>query len=357
MRSRVLWIILIVATALLIAAYIVGGRPRPVCQAGGSIVALQADDRGLVWLETAGAGPPPTGSISVLERGDRAPRSIHPQRPIRSLALSADQVFVLESDGQRGSLLSIPRSGGQPTTLAEGLLRPAGLLVEGAAAYWTETRPAAAPHVWHIPALLPRTVFCSRPILAEGVEQAITAIESQTDEFQGALLGVDDGRLYWLDVSGADRYGSWSTIRSAPSTGGLAETVAREKGMRTALLEAGTLYWTAPSEDAGDPLQYCCIRRATVPEGSPTTLTDWLMPGGKLHRYRGQLYYAGVDGLWAVSETLGRGRQLGRGIVSHGQAVGWRGSIYGVGLLPEGDVLVRRPLTLGARLKAAARVQ
>lgn len=357
MRSRVLCVTLIVVTALLVAAYIVGGRPRPVWQASGSIVALQADDRGLVWLETAGGGPPPTGSIFVRRPGDQAPRPIHPERPIRSFALSADQVFVLESDGQRGSLLSVPRGGGQPTTLAEGLLRPSSLLVEGTAAYWTETRPAAAPHVWHIPALLPRTVVRSQPTQAQGARQAIAAVETQAEQFQGALLGLHADRLYWLDISGSDVHGSWSTIRSVPSTGGLVETVARVRGVRTALLEAGTLYWTASSEDAGDPLQYCCIRQARVPEGSPTTLTDWLIPGGRLHRYGGQLYYAGIDGLWAVPEALGRGRRLRRGIVSHGLAVGWRGSIYGVGLSPEGDVLIQRPLTLGARLKAAARVQ
>ncbi len=356
MRSRVLWIILIVVTALLVAAYIVGGRPRPVCQVGGSIVALQADDRGLVWLETAGAGPPPTLSISVLERGDRAPRCIHPERPIRSFALSADHVLVLESDGQRGSLLSVPRSGGQATTLAEGLLRPTSLLLEGTAAYWTETRPAAAPHVWHIPTLLPRAMVCSRPIQSQGAGQAIVAIEAQTDEFQGTLLGLHDGRLYWLDILAATNSDSWSTIRSVPTTGGLTETIARERGVRTALLEADTLYWTAPSEDAGDPLHCCCIRRAVLPQDSPVTLTDWVMAGGSLCRFRGQLYYGAVDGLWAVPDALGTARQVGKRVVTRGLVVGWSGAIYQVAIAPEGDILLRRPLSLGTRLKAAARV-
>jgi len=66
------------------------------------------------------------------------------------------------------------------------------------------------------------------------------------------------------------------------------------------------------------------------------------------------LYYVAVDGLWTVPERLSLPRQIRRSVVSRELAAGWRGAVYEVVPVAEGeDGLLRRPLTAGARLRAA----
>lgn len=355
MRSRILLALLVVVLlALLLTGYLLGGRARLIYRGAGRIVALRGDDSGLVWLQIEAGEASAAGRIFALGEGSRSAQAIYSEPRAVSLALSGDRVLALATDGESGELLSIPRSGGQPKTIASGLSRPAGLCADGGAVYWTETDAARLPHVWHIPLLLPRTVIRRGSIDGQGDPQALAAIEAAADGFVGSLLGLYGERLYWIDVSGATASGSWSAIRSVPSTGGSVELLVRERGFCNGVLEGDTLHWTAPSQDAGNPLHCCSIRRASVPDGPPVTLTDWLTSGGSLCRCGKRLYYVAVDGLWTVPERLSLPRQIRRSVVSRELAAGWRGAVYEVVPVAEGeDGLLRRPLTAGARLRAA----
>jgi hypothetical protein len=355
MRSRILWVsLLTVVVALVIVAYVLGGRPRPVYEGAGAIAALEADDRGLVWLEGDAASEQPGGRVLALTDGDHSPRAIYSELRAQTLSVNGDHVFIVATGGETGELLSVPRGGGQPQAIAEGLQQPGGLWAGEGAVYWTETVSARFPHVSHMPALLGRTTVHRCPLQGGGGAETLAAVEADGGRFHGELLGVHGDRLHWIEFSGATEGHGWSAIRSVPATGGLVETLVREGGAQTALLDGATLYWTAPSEDAGNPLHYASIRRSSVPEFSPVTLTDWLLPGGRLCRLRNRLYYAAIDGLWAVPERLALPRQMTRAMASRRLAAGWRGALYEVVAGPEGkDRLVRRPVTVGARLRAA----
>lgn len=352
MISRVSLITAFLAAGLVLVGNYVGDRPRVVYHSAKAIVALESDCDGLLWL--AKSDEDTAGSLFALDRGSRSPRLLHPEPRLTEFALAGDRVLAFRAAGQTAELLSLPRAGGEPSELVGGLSRPRGLAADGRAAYWTESRPAAAPHVWHIPVLRPRTCLRACSLAGEGARRTIAVAEADEPSFGGSLLGVHEGRLYWLDTFGRSLGAGWSAIRSVSVDGGQVETVAVEGGRQAALLDESALYWTAPSEDAWAPLAYSCVRRTSLPHIAPVTLTDWLMGGGRLLLAGGQLHYAASDGVWAVPHHLGEPRQLNAAGGGSSLVAGSGGWVYQALSTEEGgSLLLRHPVTLAARLRAA----
>lgn len=344
---------LCLAAALVVVGHVIGGRPRTVWRSTQTIFALESDDEGLFWL--AKSDPEASGgSLFAVARGRQSPRVLYRQERLIEMALAGESVLALEADGQAANLLLIPRDGGQPTALARGLRRPGGLAFADGVAYWTETRPALAAHVRHIPVLQFRTWLRACSTDGQGVPRTIGVAEAAADDLGNCLLGVGQGSVYWLHVSGRSYGLGWSALRSVSVNGGRVETAVLERGTQVAILEGDDLYWTAPSEDAGDPRRYRCVRRGSPPRISSVTITDWLMAEGALFALDGRIYYAAPDGIWAVPPHLGEPRLLKP--VGSGSAVvtGFRGSVYQA-LASEGggSMLLRRPVVLRARLRAA----
>jgi hypothetical protein len=333
-------------------SYVRGGGPQPVYTTAGEIVGLVADDDGLLWLEKPKPDSP-GGALYALAKGTGAPSCLHRDPRLTEIAAAGDRVFGIELEGDRGAVVAIPRAGGGITRLAENLTRPAGLAEHAGTVYWTETAPAPLKHVYHVPVLEARTTL--RALAAGGGEpHSLAACEGGPAGFQGELVGVHAGRLYWLDRFGQRFAEGWSAVRSVPTAGGVPEalTVQRSVG-NDAVLEGGELFFTAPSEDAGQPLSYRCLRRVQVSGGEPETLTDWLPADGRLARYRGTTYCGALDGVWAVPDRLAPPTLLSDSVLTAGKLVaGMGGDLYEVGASAGGNSLYRMPLTLGGRTRA-----
>jgi hypothetical protein len=275
-----------------------------------------------------------------------------------AIAPAGGQVLALEvpADGRSGALVAIPRVGGPAVTRVAGLSRPQGLVAAGSGAYWTEALPAPSPHVWHVPALAPKVLVRSVALSGNASPRLLAVTEGSPAGFRSTLLGVAGERFYWIDFVGSAGGWGWSVTRAVPLAGGTVEAIRTDQGPQTGLLARGTLYATAPSEDAGDPLRFCCVRRSSPPEAAPTTLTDWLWPGGTLCDVGGRVHYASEDGVWSVPKRLARPRQLRPAIRARGPAVARSGAIYAVLGGPRGSVLLRQPVSPAARLRAAAQL-
>jgi len=341
--------LLVVLAAL---SYARGGGFQPVYTTAGQIVGLAADDDGLLWLEKPKPDSP-GGSLFALAKGADAPSCLHPDPHLTEIAVAGDRVFGIELAGDLGALVAIPRSGGGVTRLAGDLIRPAGLAEQAGTLYWTETTPASQAHVYHVPVLEARTTIHALPA-GGGQSRALVAFPGEPAGFQGKLLGVQAERLYWLDRFGQRLSDGWAVVRRVPTAGGVPEalTVQRSVG-NDAVLEGGELFFTAPSEDAGQPLNYRCLRRVQVPAGEPETLTDWLPAAGRLVRYRGTTYYCVLDGVWAVPARIAPPTLLIDTLLTAGKLVaGMGGGLYAVGGTSSGNSLCRMPLTFGGRLRA-----
>ncbi len=355
MVSRLWWIIPLLIVVLVGAAYVVGGRPRPVARVSGRVSALTADAGGLLGLEARQPDSPAGGSLFALPGGEGVARPLCPSEQIADLAPAGDRVLALAvaADGQSGSLVDLPRAGGTAEPRVTGLSRPQSLLVDGGNAYWTEALAAAAPHIWHVPAMAPKVLLRSCALKGDGTPRLLAVTEGSLAGFRGKLFGVVDDRFYWMDYRGAASGWGWSVTRAVPLAGGTVQAIRTDQGPQTGLIHGRTLYATAPSEDAGDPLRFCCVRRSSPPEAAPATLTDWLWPGGTLCAVNGRIYYASQDGVWAVPERLARPRQLQPVGAASGLAAARAGAVYEVASGPKGGVISRRPVTAGARLRAA----
>jgi len=357
MLARVWWLPLLLLVALASAAYVVGGRPRPAAQTSGLVFALGADARGLLWLETRQTDPAAGGSIFTLPGDGGPPRCVYPAEHVTDLAPAGERVLALEVDaeGKTGSLVDVPRAGGAAQQLFVGLPRPKGLVADGRSAYWTEALPATMPHVWHIPALGPKVLVRSAALSGNATAGLLAVTEGSDAGFTGKLLGVVGERFYWIDFIHAAGGPGWSVARAVPLGGGTVQAVRSDPGLQTGFLDRGALYWTAPSEDAGDPLAFCCVRRASPPDAAAVTLTDWLWPGGTLCEAGGRVYYGSLDGVWAVPERLAKPRRLEP--VGHGTGLvaGRAGVVYEVVGGAKGSLITGRAVAPTARLRAAWR--
>ena len=353
-RCALLIIVLLLAV-LVVVGYFVGGRPSVVYSSPATILAVHSDGEALLLLarsDAKGTG----GSLYALPLGSSRSQALYARDRLTEILPAGDRVLALESDGPSANLIAIPRRGATPFALATDLRRPAGLAADEESVYWTESVPAIAPHVWHVPALQPRILLRSCSLTGRGGVRTLAAAEGSGNQLDGEILGLHGGRLYWLQRFGKLHGDGWSAIRSAPAHGGIVTTHVLERGPQAAMLRGEALYWSGPSEDAGDPLQFRCVRHAALPHLSPHTLTDWLAWGGSFFWVGGQLYYAAYDGVWAVPGRLGRPRQL-EGAAGGPLSAGLGGSVYGVVTLKNGDhALLRRPVTLTARLRAAMRL-
>jgi len=357
MLARLWWIPLLLLAGLACAAYVVGGSPRPIARPSGRVFALTADAQGLVWLETRQTEPSVGGSLFVLRGDGGAPRCLYPAERIADVASAGERVLALEVDAEAktGSLVELPRAGGTGQRLLTGLPRPKGLVADRGSAYWTEALPATTPHVWHIPALGPKVLIRSANLSGHATAGLLAVTEGSDAGFRGKLLGVTDERFYWIDFIEAASGRGWSITRALRLAGGTAQIVRSDPGPQTGLLHRGVLYWTAPSEDAGDPFGFCCLRRASPPDATPVTLTDWLWPTGTFCEAGGRIYYGSRDGVWTVPRRLAKPRRLEPARYTSGLVAGRAGVVYEVAAGVKGSLITGRPVTTAARLRAAWR--
>jgi hypothetical protein len=353
MSRRLSLALLCVLVLLIAAAYVRGGFPYPVYRTTGQVVSLDADPRGVYWLEGGQQG---ADTLCVLDGGRGPVRRVLSQPGLTAVASAGESFVVLQRTDLAGALLQVPRAGGAPAPLAQGLSHPVGLTVFDGQAYWTETRPRLVLFARHIPATQARVVLRAIPLSGQGSARMVAWLSGGTVEFAGEPLGGRNGRVYWLEATGQDCGAGWSSVCSVAAQGGPVERVTLERGPQTARLIGDELYWTGQSEDAGNPGQVHTLRRAALAQPSPQTLTDWLPGSGRLCEAGGRVFYSCLGGIWAVPERRALPRLLIDRPIAKGLVTGYGGALYAMAATPGATVLQRRPVTLGARLRAGVRI-
>lgn len=354
MTYRLLTVAILVLLIAGAVAYVIGGRPRVVYQTAGEIVGLTADDRGLLWLERPRGADTPGGGLYALDDGADQPVCLYSGPRVIAFAPAGDRVLALGVTGNAGSVLSIPRSGGEARLLATPLERPGSIASSDGVAYWTEGREAILDHVPHVPVANPRTLIRSAAVGGHAATRTVVAFEADGDSPDDKLLGVDRGRLCWLDRFGERYSGGWAAVRRVATEGGVTETLTTERSVTNdAVLDEGVLYWTAPSEDAGRPQAFRCVRCVPVSGGEPETLTDWLPSLGQLARSDRKTYYGSSGGVWLVPDELSPPRMVGRPVPGSPQVAARNGRMYQALPAEDGWSLCRRPLTSTGRLIVA----
>lgn len=354
MLTRVFIAVLVAVTVVLGVGYQRGGRPLPVYTTTGTFVRLLADDQALFWLEKSKPATP-GAALYMLKDSSRRPTPLYRENRLAEAVAEPNVVFALQRTGETGAVIAVPRQGGRPTRLATGLVHPAGLAVAGGRIYWTETVPGRLHHVLHVPAVQGRTILRSLPVRG-GRPRVVAVWEEDADRFPGQLLGVYGDRFYWLDRFGGAGSEGWSAVRRVAVNGGVPRRLVLNRSrVNEAVLDGKRLFFTAPSEDAGRPLAFRCVRQLDLSCSAvvPHTLTDWLPPTGKLVRSEGRMYSGSLEGLWRVPAALARPLPVGESGFGSPLLVRHHGALYFVGPTTGGFAIYRFPLTFGGRLLAA----
>jgi len=349
--------------ALLVFVYARGRRPVMVAAAGGPVQQILPTAKALYWLETAADGQNrlmrqarPGGSSEVI------PTAPHPLQ----IAAAGSFLYVLEGGEQgpdprcpypQGSLSRIAPDG-QRTVLVEGLVTPSQLLAEGDTLYWSETYPARAPGVPHVPALQYLTVLKALP-QSGGTPKSIALVEGVRPEFEGQLLGAQEDFFYWAEQHDAAGIMGSTQMKRAPLAGGSPVRLAAELADQRAARTPEAIYWTAPSPEAMQPFGTAALKKLPYGQTEPILLTDWLFPGGTFLVQHRQVYYHDGTGLWRLRAGREPAILLEQRLGGRRAVALDRGLLYAADQAGTGDQvtyrIVRRPVSLGGWIRNALR--
>ncbi len=371
--------------AFVLAALLVlgvrGGGPAVLAPAGGEVRHVAATARGLWWIEASGG----SSRLMFLDRVGGQPRVVTTGANLTACAVRDSDTYFLDagvdSAAPAGRLLRVPAdASASPVPLAESLTNPTHLLVDDQGICWTETLPARAPAVPHVPALGCVSLLRSLPRQG-GTPRLVARIADTTPAFSGQLLGSSGEECFWMESRAGGELGV-TLLRSAPRQGGDPATrwlsCARSRG---ALSDLGSAFVSDTSTEASPAGAFASVHSLPLSGGAsnaaggesnaagePTLLTDWLLPGGWLLARERSVYYVG-ESLWQVPEARDWPREFLPKIGSPAAADIGRGfcsaAVRRARLAPAGAaapaggnsmepvVLARWPLTLRARVRAA----
>lgn len=343
------WLFLILA--LLVVALAATRLPRSARTAvkADQVKLLCVSAGGVYWVDQA-----PGGGATLLHaaRVGAAPRTLASAPSITSLAAAGKSLVYLTEDKtpSSGQLWQAGPGSAPPRSLRQGLRAPRGLLATREHLYWVETRPAPVPGIACVPVLQPLSLIYRANL--DGEAPALLAVsESDEAHFPGRLMGERDGQLYWLQHSGQQYQHPITTVSRVPVQGGPAEQMARAEGLQEALVVGSTLYWTAPSEEISPPGAGRSVRCLPLAGGEARTLTDWLSPRGALGMIGGRVVYCDQTTVWRIPSRLGEAQPVAKFAQNPDCLTIYNGAVYTPTTTPEGGRLMRRPLTLGARLR------
>lgn len=254
------------------------GQPGGASPAAPAILDFHAIDGHWHWLRQE-------GDQVRLQVGGAHGRSLNlaSGRSWTEVAADRESIWLLRREGARGALLKLPRTGGEPTVVLDGLASPAALHVSEQRVFWIETQPAAISGLLYIPAAEPRNML--RTLGADGRPAGLGTMVGGLPPANGDLQGRGP-RLY----ARLRRLGATEFYVSDLGGGPLKRMVA-EAGLQNGLAYDGGFVWTAPSEEAADPSSQSSVRHSSG-AGVAAGLTDWLPGHGTLLQLGDELYYA-----------------------------------------------------------------
>lgn len=188
----------------------------------------------------------------------------------REVALAGTDCWILTEGGE---LLRVPAAGGQPQSVLQGLRGAGSLQGSGSDLYWLEVSESGN-RPFYVPAAGP--VLRLRRRTAAGQVQNIGSWPGGARPGPGDLVGLSSSHAHVR----VRRLAGTELVRM-PLSGGPGERLAAESGLQSAVLSGGTLYWTAPSEEASPGAGHRMARRRA--EGGPIEdVTEWLPGSGDL---------------------------------------------------------------------------
>ena len=117
-----------------------GGMPTVLVQHRAHPGAVAVDGTGIYWSEYPYLSQ--NGGIFRAALDGSGVTQLAPDQDATGIAIDADDVYW--SAGATGTILAMPKSGGDVTTLATGLAGPTGIVEQGGNVYWAEQPPQDA---------------------------------------------------------------------------------------------------------------------------------------------------------------------------------------------------------------------
>jgi len=219
-------------------------------QPGAGAIVLDADS--VYWTTMANLGaqkPSDQGAVVTVPRCGGTPVTLASGQSIgRGLAVDDARVYwtTVSASGSAGTsdVLSVPKAGGAIVTLASGVGAAPFLAVDGSDVYWTSATAGTVSKV-------PKT------------GGAVTVVAAQRTNPRE--IAVDEGTLVWLD----------DALVSMALAGGAVTTLAHASAPVGLQLAGGLAYWS--SQNAGGDVD---ILRVPLAGGTPATIatvtTGWV---------------------------------------------------------------------------------
>lgn len=272
MHRTTILVLLTAGSALSLSLARAQAPPGAAAPAGGGttapkpppVIQLAASGGHWAWLKHAGE------EVELLRGGPGAnPTVVGRGLGWTEVAQDGENIWVIHRTGDSGELLQ-SRAGAAPASVLQKLSRPGGLFAAEGRVFWLESVPPADPRMAFIAS--GDSLSRLRVREASGADRTLGEWPGGLEGAPGDVLGVLNGAVYVR----LRRFASTEFLR-VPLSGGETERIAAEEDRQEGLIANGSLYWTAPTEEANQPHGLRCVRR-TQATGEPETVTDWL-PG------------------------------------------------------------------------------
>lgn len=355
LKKLLLLVVLIPLAALVSFALLHSADLRYVAAVRGNLVSLAAGGGWIAWVEREDG----EARLVAVRHGSDHARVLLTAPQLSGLAVSHESAYVTRSHraehGQvSAELLRVDLTSGH----AEGLASvpwPAEEIAAGEAfVCWREHRGPALPKVRFVAAAAPVDVIRAYDPRAADVRTLAVIPGSpgpSSDEVR--LIQTAGECLYWLERRGGPA-GRETLIQRMSLVDGRSGTLAREPGMRHAVIAGDAILWTTASLEAPAQRSYSAVMRLFFGDSVPHAIADWLGSSGELEASDGVVYFRERTRLWRLGDARGEQRASARAVPG---AVGSQivGDVeYTFVRTRPGLTLATRPLTWRARLLRAA---
>jgi hypothetical protein len=349
--KKLLLVVLVVLVPPAVYAFARAGQVSRVATAGGELVSTATGGGCRVaWIEQDDT----EARLLVVRALGEAPRILYRAPSLSGLAVAEGAAFVTQgAEPHRQSPASLVRIGlasGDVRELAAAPWLASDIAVGADFLCWREHRAASLPGVNFVSAAVATDVIRARR-LSDGETSRIAVISGEEGAPSGAthLIGVGDGSLYWAEYRTETREEE-TVLRRTPLPGVDSVTIAREQGLRSALLSGGALLWTAPSAEGGEFPSFTSVKRLVLGDSTPAVVADWLAPSGQLAGSDGTVYVRERSGVWTLGAVRGEQRRTSRWLPEAAAYHVVRHSEYAFVRRASGFDVVSRPLNWRGRL-------